>query len=226
MNVNDSLSAKSMFEELGMSETRSEQGADVIMISTCCVRQKAELKIYSYIGSLRALKEIDPDVIIIVSGCMSEQPGVKSNIFSRFPFVDIVVGTKMIPKLPDYIAKRLETEHKINYELSAAKQFAIPLRSPERVSEFVTIMTGCDNYCSYCIVPYVRGREESRDADEIICEINKFAENGCTEVTLLGQNVNSYGMDSGIMNFTGLLKRVADETAIKRIRFMTSHPRI
>ena len=225
MNVNDSLNAKSMFEKLGMLETLMEQEAELIMISTCCVRQKAELKIYSYIGSLRTLREKNPDLIIIVSGCMSEQPGVKGYIFSRFPFVDIVVGTKMIPRLPDYISKRLETGHKINYDLTPVNDFEIPLRDSERVSEFVTIMTGCDNFCSYCIVPYVRGREESRDAEEIICEINKFAENGCAEVTLLGQNVNSYGLDKDGLNFTELLKRVAGETDIKRIRFMTSHPK-
>ncbi len=225
MNVNDSSSAKSMFIELGMKEVFAECDADLIMISTCCVREKAELKIYSYIGSLKAYKEINREMIIIVSGCMSEQKEAKDNIFSRFPFVDIVVGTSMIDKLPSYINKRLETHHRINYELDMAESFKIPLRSAERVSEFVTIMTGCNNFCSYCIVPHVRGREKSRDADEIISEIKGFVENGCSEITLLGQNVNSYGLDNDGLNFAGLLKRVANETDVKRIRFMTSHPK-
>ena len=225
MNVNDSSSAKAMFEKLGMNETFSVENADLIMMSTCCVREKAELKVYSYIGSLRVLKEANPDMIIVVSGCMSEQDGVNKTIFSRFSFVDIVVGTNMISKLPSYIEKRLETQHKVNYELELAKDFIIPLRKAERVSEFVTIMTGCDNFCAYCIVPYVRGRESSRNADEIIEEIKKFNENGCREITLLGQNVNSYGKDIHGINFAGLLKRVADETDTQRIRFMTSHPK-
>ncbi len=226
MNVNDSSSAKALFEQLGMVEVQEEMSADLIMISTCCVREKAELKVYSYIGSLRAIKQENKDLIIIISGCMSEQPGVKSTIFSRFPFVDIVVGTGMIPKIPDYLIKRIQTERRVNYELDDTGEYEIPLRSAERVSEFVTIMTGCDNFCSYCIVPYVRGRECTRDADEIVGEINKFVQNGCKEVTLLGQNVNSYGLDKpqGI-NFVGLLQKVANETNIERIRFMTSHPK-
>jgi tRNA-2-methylthio-N6-dimethylallyladenosine synthase len=226
MNVNDSSSAKALFEQLGMREVHEEMSADIIMISTCCVREKAELKIYSYIGSLRAIKEENKDLIIIISGCMSEQSGVKSAIFSRFPFVDIVIGTGMIPRLPDYLLKRIQTERRVNYELDDTGEYEIPLRSAERVSEFVTIMKGCDNFCSYCIVPYVRGRECSRDAEEIISEINKFAQNGCREITLLGQNVNSYGLDKpeGI-NFAGLLQKVANETPIDRIRFMTSHPK-
>ncbi len=225
MNVNDSSSAKSMFLELGMREVFAECDADLIMISTCCVREKAELKVYSYIGNLKALKNINQEMIIIISGCMSEQEQAKENIFSRFPFVDIVVGTNMIDKLPLYINKRLETHKRINYELELAESFKLPLRKAERVSEFVTIMTGCNNFCSYCIVPHVRGREHSRDADEIISEINEFVRYGCVEITLLGQNVNSYGLDGEDLNFAGLLKRVASETEVKRIRFMTSHPK-
>jgi len=225
MNVNDSLSAKAMFEELGMKETQIKEDADLIMISTCCVREKAELKVHSYIGLLKAIKKKNKDLIIIISGCMSEQRGVKKDLFSRFPFIDIVVGTGMIPMLPDYISKKLETERKINYELELITEFKIPTRNAKRVSEFVTIMTGCNNYCSYCIVPYVRGRETSRDVNEIISEINKFVADGCKEVTLLGQNVNSYGLDKGGLTFTDLLKKVAHETDIDRVRFMTSHPK-
>ncbi len=225
MNVNDSYNAKSLFESLGMKEVFSEHESDLIMISTCCVREKAELKIYSYIGSLKAVKEKNRDLIIIVSGCMTEQEEAKKIIFSKFHFVDIVIGTGNIPKIPHYIKNRLETEHRVNHEIETASNYNIPLRYSERVSEFVTIMTGCNNYCSYCIVPYVRGREESRDAGEIISEINKFTLNGCSEVTLLGQNVNSYGLDKGGLTFTGLLKKVTSETDVKRIRFMTSHPK-
>ena len=224
MNVNDASSAQSIFESHGLIKTDNKEDADIIMISTCCVREKAELKVYSYIGSLKKLKNLNEDLIIIVSGCMSEQEDVRENLFKIFPFLDIVIGTCKLNVLMQYLHKRIETNTKVNYAFDTTGE-KLPLRKSERVSEFVTIMTGCDNYCSYCIVPFVRGREKSRDVQEIINEINHMTKYGCKEVTLLGQNVNSYGLDNGKVSFAKLLKIVNEDTDVVRIRFLTSHPK-
>lgn len=225
MNINDASSAGAVFNQFDMKRISNESEADLILISTCCVREKAELKVYSYIGSLRKFKEKNKDLIIIVSGCMSEQDGIKETITRKFPFVDIIIGTGQIGVLPQYLFERLSKEKRINKKIDFFQKDALPFRESERISEFVTIMTGCDNFCSYCIVPYVRGREVSRKPKEIIDEINYMVSQGCSEVTLLGQNVNSYGKDFGDIDFPSLLQRVNDETDIKRIRFMTSHPK-
>jgi tRNA-2-methylthio-N6-dimethylallyladenosine synthase len=225
MNINDASTAGEIFNKYDMKRTPNKDDADLIFISTCCVREKAELKVYSYIGSLRALKDKNKDLIIIVSGCMSEQDEVKSAITRRFPFVDIIMGTGQIGVLPEYLSEKISKEKRINKKINFAQKEALPLRKAERVSEFVTIMTGCDNFCSYCIVPHVRGREVSRNPQEIIDEVNHMVAQGCSEVTLLGQNVNSYGKDFGDIDFPSLLQRVNDETDVKRIRFLTSHPK-
>lgn len=225
MNVNDSSSVKALFESIGLSETMDIDTADIILINTCCVREKAESKVYSYIGRLKKLKKTNKNLIIIISGCMSEQKDVKKDIFARFPHVDIVVGTGMVDQLPQYILKKIKTTKRVNFTIDSIIKSSIPIRKASRISEFITIMTGCDNYCSYCIVPYVRGRESSRNHIEILDEIKNMTKQGCKEVTLLGQNVNSYGLDNHEINFTQLLQMVSSQTDICRIRFMTSHPK-
>lgn len=225
MNINDSLTASEIFIQYNMKQTFNEDDADIIYISTCCVREKAELKVYSYLGKLKKLKNKNNELIIIVTGCMSEQDEVKKTITKRFPFVDIIIGTGQIGVLPEYINERIAREKRINKKIGFTQKEALPLRKANRVSEFVTIMTGCDNFCSYCIVPYVRGHEMSRNPQEIIDEVNYMVSQGCSEVTLLGQNVNSYGKDFGDIDFPSLLQRVNDETDVQRIRFLTSHPK-
>jgi tRNA-2-methylthio-N6-dimethylallyladenosine synthase len=227
MNVYDSEQIAMRLAGLGYQQTSSLEMADLVIVNTCTIRAKAEQKAFSFLGRLARLKKMKPGLISAVGGCVAQQEGEK--IFKRVPHVDLVFGTQAINRLPSLIQKI----EKKRCRIVDIGQMEKPLFSeadgryiPEsQVSRFVTIMRGCDNFCSYCVVPYVRGRETSRHPDVVINEIQELARSGLKEITLLGQNVNSYGKKEGLGTFTELLARVSQIDQILRIRFTTSHPK-
>lgn len=228
MNAEDSEKLSGMLKKMGYEETESTEESDLVIYNTCCVRENAELKVYGNLGMLRKLKEKKPGLIIAVCGCMMQQEGMAEEIIKRFPYVDIIFGTHNSYKFPEYL-NRVKTEGKSVIEILNKEEGiveGIPIDRKSEVKAFVTIMYGCNNFCTYCIVPFVRGRERSRKPEDIENEIKVLISKGYKEITLLGQNVNSYGKDfnSGL-NFAKLLKRVNDIEGLKRIRFMTSHPK-
>ncbi|MGW8186143.1 MAG: tRNA (N6-isopentenyl adenosine(37)-C2)-methylthiotransferase MiaB [Desulfobacterales bacterium] len=227
MNVYDSEKIESALVSLNYGKTADIDAADLIIVNTCAIREKAEQKVFSFLGRLSRLKQNRPNLLIGVGGCVAQQQGVK--ILERAPFVDLVFGTRAIARLPRMV-KEVEKHagRMVDVEsASAIEVFDEPPELPQtgQVSRFVTIMQGCDNYCTYCVVPYVRGREASRRPEDIISEIERLAAAGVREVTLLGQNVNSYGENEGLCSFPELLARVNAVEGLSRIRFTTSHPK-
>lgn len=225
MNVRDSETIAGYLSEMGYSETTDKNRANLIFFTTCCVRDHAEKKLMANIGALKERKDLDPSLIICIAGCMMQEPNMAKKIMNRFKFVDAAFGTNELWKLPEALHKILSGERVI---LTDENGFAIcehmpAVRAPG-VSAFVNIMFGCDNFCSYCIVPYVRGRERSRTPEDIVAEVKGLVDRGYTEITLLGQNVNSYGNGSDC-SFPDLLRKVNEIEGIERIRFMTSHPK-
>jgi len=228
MNVYDTGQIQSRLAPLGYKPTDDLAAADVIIVNTCAIRAKAEQKAFSFLGRLVPYKESKPELIIAMGGCVAQQEGHK--VISRMPHVDLVFGTHAIGRLPQLIQRIAATRCRIvDVDMAttiSADDFAPGhLASSSDVSAFVTIMRGCDNYCTYCVVPYVRGRESSRTPDEIVAEIEHLVEHGAREVTLLGQNVNSYGQKEGFCSFAKLLDRINRIKALSRIRFTTSHPK-
>lgn len=228
MNVHDSEVLAGILEKLGYISASSPQEADLILLNTCCVRENAENRLYGNIGNLKALKEENPDCIIGVCGCMVQQPTVVEKIRQTYPQVDLVFGTHNLHELPKLLEK-IEQERSEVYEVWDSEgeiHEGLPVKRNDPYKAWVTIMYGCNNFCSYCIVPYVRGRERSRQPKDILTEIKDLAASGVKEVTLLGQNVNSYGKDlNGLdWNFAKLLEKIA-ALDIARIRFQTSHPK-
>ena len=231
MNVYDSGKMASVLAPLTYRRTADLHAADLIIVNTCAIRQKAEQKVFSFLGRLSRLKDERPGLLIGVGGCVAQQQGKK--IMARAPFVDFVFGTQAISRLPR-IVESCETHAGRLVDVgpaAAADLFDVPLEtSPQLaqtgpVTRFVTIMQGCDNYCTYCVVPYVRGREASRRPGDVIAEIERLVAAGVREVTLLGQNVNSYGVKEGLCGFAELLGRVNAIDGLLRIRFTTSHPK-
>jgi len=228
MNEEDSEKLSGMLKRSGYSKTEDKEIADIIIFNTCCVRENAELKVHGNLGILKKYKKKNPDLVIAVCGCMMQQQGVAEEIIKRFPFVDIIFGTHNSYKFPEYL-NRIKQENKSIIEIMDKEEGiveGIPIDRESNVKAFVTIMYGCNNFCTYCIVPYVRGRERSREPQNIIDEIKELVSRGYKEVTLLGQNVNSYG--KGIepkVNFAGLLHMINEIEGLERIRFMTSHPK-
>jgi tRNA-2-methylthio-N6-dimethylallyladenosine synthase len=223
MNEHDSERMTGILEEEGFS--RSDLGrADMVIVNTCSIREKAEQKFFSELGRLKALKDEKPGLKIAVAGCIAQQEG--SNILSRAPYVDLIFGPSDIARLPVMIPKRqgqpvVETGGDPDYHKKSLKA-----SRADKIKAWVSIMYGCDNFCTYCVVPYLRGRERSRKPGDIIAEVRNLAEQGYKEITLLGQNVNSYGrgLDSSV-SFPDLLALVNEVQGIERIRFVTSHPR-
>ncbi len=228
MNVHDSEKLAGMLSEIGYTETSSQHDADLVLFNTCCVRENAELKVYGNVGALKAYKQANPNMIIGVCGCMMQQEEIAKFIVDRFPFVDLVFGTHNLHRFPQLLLQALDSSHTIIEVLDEEGTIVehIPTKRDKGVSAWTTIMYGCNNFCSYCIVPYVRGRERSRDPEEIVNEITKLGNQGYKEITLLGQNVNSYGEDmGGGYLFHDLLSDINKINSIERIRFMTSHPK-
>ncbi|MGB5747581.1 MAG: tRNA (N6-isopentenyl adenosine(37)-C2)-methylthiotransferase MiaB [Desulfobacterales bacterium] len=227
MNVYDSEQIAMRLAALGYQQTSSLAIADLVIVNTCTIRAKAEQKAFSFLGRLAKLKKKKPGLISAVGGCVAQQEGEK--IFKRVPYLDLVFGTQAIDRLP-YLIQKIEKKRCriVDIEQTALHRFpeANANSAPDsQMSRFVTIMRGCDNFCSYCVVPYVRGRETSRHPDVIINEIQELARSGLKEVILLGQNVNSYGKKEGLCSFTELLSRVSQIEQLLRIRFTTSHPK-
>jgi len=225
MNEHDSERMLYHLEQIGYGPSEKRDDADIIIINTCAVREKAANRLFGHLGNLKPIKEANPGMLICVGGCTAQN--IRDQIQKKCPFVDIVFGTHNISELPALIDQRIKGEKSICSIIDDG--FDYDLDKVKRISSFqalVPVTTGCNNFCSYCIVPYVRGREKSIEPDSIIRSIKEIVSGGVIEVTLLGQNVNSYGkdMDKGI-NFPNLLEGVSDITGLKRIRFMTSHPK-
>ncbi|BAK56525.1 tRNA-i(6)A37 thiotransferase enzyme MiaB [Candidatus Arthromitus sp. SFB-mouse-Japan] len=228
MNEEDSEKLSGMLISMGYSSCENRNDADIIIFNTCCVRENAELKVHGNLGQLKGLKKSKKDLIIAVCGCMMQQKGIPQEISKKYPFVDIIFGTHNLHKFPEYLNRVLMNDERI-LEIEAGSDEIIEGLTIDRKSSlkaFVTIMYGCDNFCTYCIVPQVRGREKSRKSEDIINEIRELAKDGYKEITLLGQNVNSYGkgLEEDI-DFPKLLKKVNEVDGIERIRYMTSHPK-
>lgn len=229
MNVHDSERIMGVLSSLGYRPADSEKEADLIVFNTCCVREHAELKVYGNLGRLKKLKENKEDLIIAVCGCMTQQKEVAQHIAKRYPFVNIVFGTNQIHKLAEFIANARLTGSTI-VDIAEDEEGKIiegvPVTREDGLKAWVAIMHGCNNFCSYCIVPYVRGRERSRKKEDILNELENIARAGFKEVTLLGQNVNSYGRGlEEETDFASLLREADKVQGLERIRFMTSHPK-
>jgi tRNA-2-methylthio-N6-dimethylallyladenosine synthase len=226
MNVRDSETAAGLLETLGFSRGTDKDNADLILFNTCCVRDHAEKRVFGNIGALKELKDENPNLIIGVFGCMMQQQEVAEKLYKRFPFVDIVFGTNLLSRLPAFVenadsgARTLAVD-----ENNIQIEDDLPSIRTGKINAFVNINYGCDNFCTYCIVPFVRGRERSREMSAVVEEAKKLVSEGYSEITLLGQNVNSYGKDLSDASFAKLLSLVSEVEGLKRIRFMTSHPK-
>lgn len=228
MNERDSLHLKGMMELAGWVETRTRDEADFILYNTCCIREHAEQKVFGNIGSLYKRKQTNDRFLVGVCGCMMQQQETAKQLYQRFPFVDIVFGTHVLHRFPELFYQALMEQTRVFDVEENEGQIAeaMPTKETEGISALVTIMYGCNNFCSYCIVPFVRGRERSRAVEDIEMEIARLVDRGVRDITLLGQNVNSYGldMDDGI-TFAQLLRRVQELDGVERIRFVSSHPK-
>ena len=229
MNEHDSETLAGMLENMGYVATDDEKDADFILLNTCCIREKAESKVLSHLGELRKIKEKKPWLIIGVCGCMMQQKGMMDMVKRSAPHVQLLFGTYNLTYLPEYLAKTLQ-EETANCHVLLPKEEPIVEGLPNKrkypFKAFVNIIYGCNNFCTYCIVPYVRGRERSRKMEDIINEVKTLIADGVTEITLLGQNVNSYGKDlKDGTSFHQLIAELDQLDGLKRINYMTSHPK-
>lgn len=233
MNVHESEKLAGVLVSMGYEETLERAQASIIVFNTCCIRDTAEKKIFGNIGELKILKRQDKSRIIVIVGCMTQQEGMAETIAQKFPFVDIILGTSNIhllkEKIEQLIERRARGRGKVvsidKNEKPEVNEDVVPYRT-SYPNAWVNIMYGCNNFCSYCIVPYVRGRERSRDPELILDEVKSLVKAGYKEITLLGQNVDSYGSDrTDGVNFYSLLQEIAKIEGKFRLRFMTSHPK-
>lgn len=226
MNVRDSEHVAGILEEMGFQAATDREDADCILFNTCCVRDHAERRVFGNVGALREWKEEKPGRLLGVFGCMMQQISVAEKLYKRFPYVDIVFGTAQLSRLHEFFAEAASGNRVLAIEDTEARiEENLPSIRSSQISAFVNINFGCNNYCSYCIVPYVRGPERSRSPEAIETEVRALIAEGFSEITLLGQNVNSYGQDLGDTDFPALLKRIAATDGLRRLRFMTSHPK-
>lgn len=228
MNEEDSEKMSGMLKSMGYEKTENRDEASIIIFNTCCVRENAENRVYGNLGELKKVKKKNPNLVIGICGCMMQQEGMADKILKTFPYVDIIFGTHNAYKFPEYL-NRVKTEGvQVKEILDKETKIVegIPIDRESSIKAFVTIMYGCNNFCTYCVVPYVRGRERSRKSEDILNEIKDLVSKGYKEVTLLGQNVNSYGkgLEEDI-NFAKLLRKVNEIEGLERIRFMSSHPK-
>jgi tRNA-2-methylthio-N6-dimethylallyladenosine synthase len=226
LNENDSEKLSGMLTEMGYSETENMQDADIVIFNTCCVRENAEERLFGKVGEVKKLKESKP-VLLAIGGCMMQEKTMVDKIKKSYPFVDIVFGTHTMQKFPEDVYKVLEKNEKVKdvIDIDGEVFEGLPIKRNDKFKASVTIMYGCNNFCTYCIVPYVRGRERSRKPEKILEEIRNLAKEGYKEVTLLGQNVNSYKGNDVIKNFADLLNEVCKIDGIERIRFISPHPK-
>ncbi|HAX02959.1 MAG: tRNA (N6-isopentenyl adenosine(37)-C2)-methylthiotransferase MiaB [Tenericutes bacterium GWC2_34_14] len=226
-NEADSETMAGILELMGFAKTEEEHQADVIIINTCAIRENAENRIWGELGRLKAYKRQNPNLILGLAGCMAQEENVVERVLKKYQHVDIVFGTHNIHKLPEYIETAMFNKERVIEVFSREGEIIenLPKVRQHHFKAWVNIMFGCDEFCTYCIVPYTRGKERSRSKDEVIAEVKELVKQGYQEVTLLGQNVNAYGKDIKTDDYTfGDLLRDLNETGIERIRFTTSHP--
>ncbi len=228
MNVHESEKIAGILRRLGYEEASTLAEADIIVFNTCCIRENAENHAFGNIGALKKLKKQKPNLIIAVGGCMTQEKGKTDVLKQKFPFIDVMFGALNIEDLEGLILKKKSQKKRV-IEIREKEGPIVEFEDAYRTSypnAWVNITYGCNNFCSYCIVPYVRGRERSRQPEHIIAEVKKLVEEGYKEITLLGQNVNSYGTDGATgVTFAELLDKVASIEGKFRVRFMTSHPK-
>ena len=226
MNEHDSENMKAILKELGMTEVENFEDADLIMLNTCSIRENAHNKVFGMLGRIKHLKGLKKDIIVGLTGCMAQEEVVANKIYEKYKWMDFVLGTHKIHTLADIVIKSFE-ERKLKIDAPSIEGDIIenmPVERQNKYKAFVNIMYGCDKFCTYCIVPYTRGKQRSRNKEDIINEVKELVNQNYKEVTLLGQNVNAYGKDLNInYNMANLLEDVA-KTGIPRVRFMTSHP--
>ena len=226
MNEHDSEMISAILEDMSFTKTEDYTDADLIILNTCAIRENAHNKTFGMLGRIKHLKQTKKDLLVGLAGCMSQEESVVDEIVSKYKWMDFVFGTHNIHKLPEILEKHMDTK---KLEVSVWSNEGniiegIPSKRDSKYKAWVNIMYGCDKFCTYCIVPYTRGKQRSRKVEDILCEVNKLVKDGYKEVTLLGQNVNAYGKDlkDGV-TFDKLLEEVA-KTNIERVRFVTSHP--
>ena len=234
MTEEDSEKMSGMLKSMGYEKTENRDEASIIIFNTCCVRENAENRVYGNLGELKKVKKKNPNLVIGICGCMMQQEGMADKILKTFPYVDIIFGTHNAYKFPEYL-NRVKTEGvQVKEILDKETKIVegIPIDRESSIKAFVTIMYGCNNFCTYCVVPYVRGRERSRKAEDILKEVQELADKGYKEITLLGQNVNSYmrmekaeNKNEKITSFAELLYEVNKIEGIERIRFVSPHPK-
>ena len=233
LNENDSEKLSGMIEEMGYTRTENIEEADLIVFNTCCVRENAEDKLFGKLGEVKKIKE-KRGTIIAIGGCMMQEKHITDKIKESYPFVDILFGTHTLHRFPEDLYKVLDEKKKLEDIIDIDGQIyeGLPIKRNSNIKASVTIMNGCNNFCSYCIVPYVRGRERSRKAEDILKEVQELADKGYKEITLLGQNVNSYmrmekaeNKNEKITSFAELLYEVNKIEGIERIRFVSPHPK-
>lgn len=240
LNENDSEKLCGMLEKMGYTKTEKQNDADLALFNTCCVRENAEDKLFGKLGELKRLKELKEQkgIIIAIGGCMMQEKHITDKIKESYPFVDILFGTHTLHKFPEDLYKVIEEKRKLEdiLDIDGKIYEGLPIKRDSKIKASVTIMNGCNNFCSYCIVPYVRGRERSRQPRDIIEEVKKLAKEGYKEITLLGQNVNSYlrvereknipfEEYQGVNSFATLLRAINKIDGIERIRFISPHPK-
>lgn len=229
MNVHESEKIAGIFQSKGYRPTNDENDADIIVFNTCCIRQNAENTAKGNIGALKALKKRKRSLIIAVGGCMTQQDGAGEDLLNKFPYISFVFGTHNLSEFGKMLDETIARNNKGNRLYVSGElpiDESVPVARDGKISAFVNIMYGCNNFCSYCIVPYVRGRERSRAEECVIRDVQNLVKNGYKEITLLGQNVNSYGKDLNDGTcFASLLKKIDLIEGDFRIRFMTSHPK-
>ena len=226
MNAHDSEKLSGMLREMGMTEAEDREQADFVIFNTCCVRENAERRALGNVTWLKEIRKRNPGLIIAVCGCMIQEPGMAEKMLKQYKFINLAFGTSNLWKFPELLYRTLNTDRNtVVVENEDVIPEGLPISRARKEAAYITVMYGCNNYCSYCIVPYVRGRERSRGPASILREAEELLRSGVQEIMLLGQNVNSYGKDlGGGMSFAGLLREL-DAMGIPRIRFMTSHPK-
>ena len=228
MNENDSEKISGLLKNMGYTPEEDVHKAGVVILNTCSVRENADVRVFGNLGTFKSVKKVNPDLVLAVCGCMMQQPEIVKKIKEKYPQVDLVFGTHNIHQFPQMLGNYLQRGERIFEIWDDSSEIIedLPVDRKYPFKSFVTIMNGCNNFCTYCIVPYTRGREVSRQPEKIIEEVTRLADEGCLKVTLLGQNVNSYGNDLKTgYHFADLLRDLNQIEKIKRIRFMTSHPK-
>ena len=226
LNENDSEKLAGMLTEMGYSETESLLDADLVLFNTCCVRENAEERLFGKLGEIKKLKE-QKEVILGIGGCMMQEPVMLEKIKKSYHFVDLVFGTHTLQNLPENLYKVLKERRKVKdvIDIDGEVYEGLPIKRNSDYKASVTIMYGCNNFCTYCIVPYVRGRERSREPEMILEEVRNLAKENYKEITLLGQNVNSYKGNDKIRNFAELLDEVCKIDGIEKVNFISPHPK-